>query len=427
MSFDIQQDFHLPDDQFASLKLHKLRQVAMDSEVESFTSPYNTRNSKRLSNSFYTSSSDPLMPLPLPLSLTPKITNSPCFTEDKQATVQSADLQNLSVDHKLANQSIAEVWSNSLDTTETPGEQHTEHLPSHTSSTESVPLVEHFTADCVSQYKEHETVVLNSSIGNTDNVNVPGQSDEQTACVDVVHLLEEQRSEKHQTEHKPFTKTLQETPEEVPFNCAAVETCNDTGAPGDSAVEHLIVNSPAEDLKGPSECSACPVRDKSVETKNLEQHSVHSQLLISPPLPSAPCPFITPHLPSSAHPSSPTLPSLGLTPHPAFPLTSSPSVPSLTLPPPHSPSIQALSPPVLSPCPSFTALPSSLPLPSPSSQNPSSTDQCLRIDPPACPTLSGIHSQGSGALVNQELEDTTEEQMLRRIHTLKVRSFTISN
>lgn len=425
MNFDIQQDFHLPDDQFASLKLHKLRQVTMESEVESFTSPYNTRNSKRRSDSCCTGSSDPLTPLPLPLSLTPTITDSPCFTEDKQATLQSVGLQNLSLDHKLANQALAEGSSYNPDTTETPGEQHT---------------------DCVSN-KVHETVTLNScnkssvSTGNTDKpagkVNVIGHSDDlkikqsasekQTDCIDIVDPLEDQGSNKHQTEHKIITKTLKETPEDVSYNCTAVETCNDPEAPRDSGVKHLNVKSAAEDLKGPSERTTSPVRYKSVETKHLEHHSIHSQLLLSPPLASAPCPFITPHLPSSAHLSSPTLPSLGLTPHPAFPLTSSPSAPSLILPPPHSPSIQALSPPVLSPCPSFTSLPSSLPPASPSSQNPSSLDQCHGIDLPPCSTPSKIPSQGSDGLVNQAIEETAKDHMLRRTHTLKVRSSIIKN
>lgn len=444
MKLDIQQDFHLPDDQYASLKLHKLRQVAMESDVESFTSPYNTRNSKRRFDSCCTGSSDPVMPLLLPLRLTPTITDSSCFTGDKIATTQSVDLMNLSVDHKLANQSLTEV---SPDTTETPGETENLQAKTHTSSTEPVSLVEHFAADCDNQCKEHETVILNScnkssvSTSNTDrpagNVNVTGHSDElkikqpasekQTDCVSEVHSLEEQRSKKHQTENKTIIKTLQETPEEVSYFCTAVETCNDTEAPEDSAVKHLNVKSPARVLKGPSERTIGPVRDKSVETKHPERHSVQSQLLLSPPLASAPCPFITPHLPSSEDLSSPTLPSLGLTPHPVFPLTTSPSAPSLTLPPPHSPSIQALSPPVLSPCPSFTSLLSSLPPASPSTQNPSPLDQCDRVDPPPCPTLSRMQSQGSGGLVNQGIEETAKEHMLGRAHTLKVRSFIIKN
>ncbi|XP_077426974.1 uncharacterized protein palb2 [Vanacampus margaritifer] len=37
--FDLRQDFHLPDEQFASLKLSKLRQVATESGMEAFASP----------------------------------------------------------------------------------------------------------------------------------------------------------------------------------------------------------------------------------------------------------------------------------------------------------------------------------------------------------------------------------------------------
>ncbi|XP_071765483.2 uncharacterized protein palb2 [Centroberyx gerrardi] len=57
-NFDFQQDFHLPDDQFASLKLHKLRQVAAATAVEHFTSPsYNTRSSSRHINARHSGSS----------------------------------------------------------------------------------------------------------------------------------------------------------------------------------------------------------------------------------------------------------------------------------------------------------------------------------------------------------------------------------
>lgn len=385
MNINIQQDFHLPDDQFASLKLHKLRHVAMESEVESFASPYNTRNSVRLF-------CDTLTPLPLPFSLTPTIKDSPCFSEDKQVTLQAVKLQDLSIDHKLANESVAEVASHQPDTTDAPGEQHTH---------------------CASS-RQHETVTSNSSVstsvtaGPADTVNVSGPeitqpaSEKQKDCTDVVCPLATR------PDHKTITKNLK-----------AVEMCDDPEAPGDSAVKRLNVRS------GVDSEARCELTSGLIGDKSGENHGVHSQLLLSPPLASAPCPFITPHPPSSAHLSSPTLPSLGATPRPVFPLTSSPSAPSLTPPSPNSPCIQALSPPVVSSCPSITSLPSSLSHAPPSSQTPSSLDQCHRIEPSPSPTPCKILSQGSHGLVSRAIQDTAKEHMLSGTHTLKVRHFCI--
>ncbi|GLD68276.1 partner and localizer of BRCA2 [Lates japonicus] len=376
MNFDIHQDFHLPDDQFASLKLHKLRQVAVESGVEHFTSPsYNTRSSNRRS---HPCTSDPVMPLPLPLSLTPTIANSQQPRAENQAATQSVDSQNLLIYHKFASQSLAEEPSNG-DITETPGEQQTEnlHAKTHTTSTKSVSVVHKCAVDCVDQAKEQDT----------------------------------------------------ETPEK-PFNsCTAAQTCNDSEAPGESPVKHLNVKSPAKDSKESSEPTTHPLRERLVENNNQDKgsphHSVRSQLLLSP-LASAPCPFIT--LPSSAVLSSPTLPSLGLTPHPVaagLPLTPSPSAPALSLPPPPSPSTQALSPPALSPCPSITSLPPSQPPVSPSSQNQASSEpsdtgaRCHRVEPPTCPTASSIQSQGTGGQVGSRTEETAEQHVIRCTHTLE--------
>ncbi|XP_029007368.1 partner and localizer of BRCA2 [Betta splendens] len=405
MKLDIQQDFHLPDDQFASLKLHKLQQVSVESNVEGFISPYNTRNRKRRSDSDCTSSTDPVIPLPLPLSLTPTIPVSPRATGERQATTQTVHLESVSVDHKPADQSLAHM---SLDSAYTPGGQQTEnlHAQTQTSSTETVSLLEHFTDDFVSQCKEHETMALNSRnkgsvlTSNMDrpagNMNVMGHSDnpkttqpapeKQMLCV------------VPQTEDKVVTKSSQETPEKGSHICPAGELCNDTEAQGDSAVI-----SSAKDSEGPSEHATSPAGAKSEQRQHPAQLCVRSQLLLSP---SATCPFVSPHPVSSGHPSSPTLPSLGLTPHLAFPLTSSPSAPTLTLPPPHSSSPQAFSPPGLSLCPSYTSQTSSLP--------PASLNQCHTVDAPP-----RMQSQDSGGLVNQGIEESVQDHMLRPVHTLK--------
>ncbi|XP_040892281.1 partner and localizer of BRCA2 [Toxotes jaculatrix] len=463
MNFEIYQDFHLPDDQFASLKLHKLRQVALESGVEHFTSPsHNTRSSNRYLHP-RGSSSDPVMPLPLPLSLTPTIANSQQLTTETQAATHSVDVQNLLIDHKLVSQSSSEQPS-IRDITEPAGEQQTEnlHAETHTSSTESVSVAQEPAADCVDQTKEQNTVTVNthsqssvsdsntrSSVGDpvkpqphvnfadtpagslTDELNIKQPaSGKHTDCASEVYTLEHQRSTDHRREDKAVIKTLsfdcpqQETPEEPSNSCTTVQTCNDSESP----VKHLSAKYPAKDLKESSEPATRPPRDTLMENKKKSKcsphHSVHSQLLLSPPLASSPAPFITPHLSSSALSSSHTLPSLGLTPGPVavdLPLTLSPSAPALTLPSPHKPSTQALSPPALSPCPSVTSLPLSQPLVSPSSHNQASselshtTDQCQD----ACPAASSVQSQGTGRQVGPGTEETAEQHMMKSTHTLE--------
>ncbi|XP_045903398.1 partner and localizer of BRCA2 isoform X2 [Micropterus dolomieu] len=467
MNFDILQDFHLPDDQFASLKLHKLRQVAVESGVEHFTSPsYNTRSSNRCSDTrFSGSSNEPVMPLPVPLSLTPTITHSPHPTRVKQAATMSVDFENLSIDCKLTDKLTSQSLPEESTDWENPGEQQTENLhlecQTHTTSTESVSLVQDCAADCVDQYKQKKTVILNSpsqssaSASNThrsierfakpqplvnfadtpagvkDYVIGPSDrltesnvmsSEKKTDCPGVVHAFEDQRSTNLQTEDQAIIKTLsfdcslEKTPEEPSNNCTAVRTLNDIEAPGESPGQHLNVKSPAKDLEKSSEPSTSPLTENRHQDKCLPHHSVQSQLLLSHPLASAHSPCIRPHLRSSALPSSPALPSLGLTPytvHAALPLTSSPSAPALTLPPPHSPSTQVLSPPALSLCPSLTSIPASQSPTSPAGQIQNSPE------PATCMTVFSIQSQGSCGQVGLRTEETAEEQMMRCTHTLK--------
>ncbi|KAE8300456.1 Partner and localizer of BRCA2 [Larimichthys crocea] len=284
INFDIPQDFHLPDDQFASLKLHKLRQVAVESGVEHFTSPsYNTQ--------------------------------------------------------------------------------------------------------------------------------------EQTDCRGVVHPSEDQRSINHQTQDEAVIKTLsfdcslQKSPEELLNRSTAVLSCDDSEVVDESPVQHVNVKSPAKDSKVSSEPTTSPLRENKSQDKCLPHHRVQSQLLLSPPLASAPSSFIDPHL----HPS------LGDTPHPgppALPLTSSPTAPVLILPPPHSPSTQALSLP-LSPCPSLPSLPPSQPLTSPAGQIQDSCELSRRVGPASRPTVSSVQPKGSGGQVGLITEETAEEHMMRCTHTLK--------
>ncbi|XP_034748762.1 partner and localizer of BRCA2 [Etheostoma cragini] len=463
MNFDITQDFHLPDDQFASLKLHKLRQVAVDSGVEYFTSPYHhSRRSNRRSDT--QSSSDTMMPLPLSLSLTPTMTNSPHPPEPKQAATQSVDFQNLSIDHKLedklTSQSLTE--GSAKQDMEIPAEQHTEILYpeclTRITSTESVSVVQDCAADFVDRCVEQDAVILNThsqrSVSASDthrpadhpvkpppHVNFADKpavkvndyvirrsdelqikesfvisSEEQTVCSGVVHPLEDQRLTNHQTEDKATIKTLsldcpiQETLEDPPNCCTAVQFCKNSEAQGASPVQHLNA---ANDS---NETTTSSPRDRLVGDKNPDSKRVHSQLLLSPLLASEPCPFITPHLPSSAPANSPTMPSLGLTPHPH--LTSSPTAAPLTLAPRLSPSTQVLSPSALCPCPSLLfSQPTTFPAGQIQASSVTLRTDDQRVDPPV--TVSSNQPQGSSGQVGVRIEGTAEEHTMRCTHTLK--------
>ncbi|KAF7663430.1 hypothetical protein LDENG_00209700 [Lucifuga dentata] len=459
INFDAQQDFHLPNDQFASLKLHKLRQVAAASGVEQFSPPsYNTLNSSRCADTYDCSFSDTAMLLPPSFSLTPTIANSPHTTEEKPAAIQSIDLQYLSA-----------------------SSHHTSHT--HTSSSESVSVVQE--SDHTDQSEEQDSKDLHSQscfkandtrrpeedfLNPQLDVNCPELPADQCAgkvndydyghpkelqkeqpsiistekeahCPDVSHHVEEQMSTNPQTEDKAVMVTHscsdcspKETPEK-PSECyanswAAAQTCNDTESLEECLAKHLNMKCPTKDFLSLAGNDSDPSTDlpteRFVENKKetcLQQHGVHSQLLLSSPLASAPCPFLTPHLLSYALPSSPPLPCLGLSPHPVptiLPLTSSPSAPSLTLPPPHSPSTQALSPPALSPCPSLTFLPPNLPPASLVGQvqtlcETATADQCHEV-----PAVSSVQPQGTS--VERESGNdqvTTAEEHMRCTHTLK--------
>ncbi|RVE75965.1 hypothetical protein OJAV_G00004010 [Oryzias javanicus] len=141
--------------------------------------------------------------------------------------------------------------------------------------------------------------------------------------------------------------------------------------------------------------AAVNVQRNSVDSKeansNLSEENrpenILTDLLLTSHLPSAPCPFLSPHLPSTLI-SSPALPSLGLTPHPVagvLPLTPSPSAPSLSLPPPRSPSTKPLPPPALSPT----------------------------VESAVCLTLSCAQRRRSGS------PTPTEKPTMRHAHTLK--------
>ncbi|XP_053274535.1 partner and localizer of BRCA2 [Pleuronectes platessa] len=447
MTFDMHQDFHLPDDQFASLKLHKLRQVAVESGVELFTSPsYNTRSRLPRSYPCY-STSEPVVPLSLPLSLTP--------TVSMEETPACVDVQNLPTDSKLVDESLAEDSSNP-DKTEPPGEQQTEKhdAKTHTSSTETVSVAQESPAVCEDDSKKQDTVDTHSRsnthrsiddsvkpqpymncadgpAGKVDGcVAEPSNelkikqpaSETDAYCSGEVCSEEDQTSTNHRREDGAVIKTLcfecppEESAEEASDSRPAAQTRDDS----DSPVKHRT-------SEESSEPPTRPPRDRSgirTSQKSSPHPRVHSQLLLSPPLTSASCPFAPPHLPSSALLSSPTLPSLGLTPCPVsagLPLTSSPSAPPLTLPPPHSPATHPLSPPALCPCPSITSLPPSRPLVSRSSQDRASSqvaaDRHPSVEPATLATASSFQARGRAGQEGERMEETAEQHVIT--HTLK--------
>lgn len=402
---DVQQDFHLPDDQFASLKLHKLHQVAVEAGVEQFTSTsHNTRRSIRNYKSFC--SNDNAMPrLPVPLNPTPTISDSPDPTDGKHTSA-------LPVEHELTELSDRE---NSEDP-KTEGQI-------STTSTESVSEIQECAADCVC--KEDDTVILNShsqvkTVFPQDQIN----------CNRLVHPEKNHGSTNTRAEDKALIKSLsfenhqQRIPEECPNTCRATHAFSDTESPAESAVQR-VTDKCATEINESSDPIVSLLRE-SKNQKYLSQHSIHAQLLLSPPLASAP--LTAPHLYSSALHSSPTLPSLGITPQPvpaALPLTSSPSAPTLILPPPCSPSTQALSPPALSPCPSLASLLPCQPPAYPDGEVQASCEPRQSAESTAGTTESKNQSEFSYGQVGLRNTETTEDPMIRCMHTLKVPIFAL--
>lgn len=402
---DVQQDFHLPDDQFASLKLHKLHQVAAEAGVEQFTlTSHNTRRSIRNYAAFC--SNDDVMPLlPVPLNPTPTISDSPDPTDGKHTSA-------LPVGHELTE----------LSSRENSEDQKTEGQVS-TTLIESVSEIQECAADCVC--KEDHTVILNShcqvkTVFPQDQIN----------CNRLVHPEKNHSSTNNHAEDKALIQSLcfdshrQTTPEESSNTCGAAHACSDTEAPAESAVQR-VTDKCATEINESSDPIVSPLR----ETKNqkyLPQHSIQSQLLLSPPLASAP--LTAPHIYTSSLHSSPTLPSLGITPQAvpaALPLTSSPSAPTLIPPPPYSPSTQALSPPALSPCPSLASL---LPCQPPAyldGEVHASCEPRQRAESTAGTTVSKNQSEVSYGQVGLRNTETTEGPMIRCMHTLKVTIFAL--
>ncbi|TWW58907.1 partner and localizer of BRCA2 [Takifugu flavidus] len=294
IKFDVQQDFHLPDDQFASLKLHKLHQVAVETGVEHFSSPsYCTRRSVRqfvLNHS----GGDAITPLPVPCGSTPTLPSSPDTNKASPFSTPSVGVQNAL---------MAPDTTQGFDQEKTEGSQ-TESW-GLAASPESVSAMGGRAADRVDQCQEQDAELTHR----------PGKF--------------------HPEETQGFTNLTDDgaLPKTPSFSCQSERTVKEP-----------------PDTKETNKCCD-PHTSPCMDNKN-QSSSLRSQLLLSPLLASTLS--TTAHLHSSILSSSPTLPSLGVTPQTeadALPFASSPSAPNLIPPPPHSPSTQALPPPPLSPRP----------------------------------------------------------------------------
>lgn len=381
IKFDIQQDFHLPDDQFASLKLHKLHQVAVETGVEHFSSPsYCTRRSiQRFALNH--SSGDAITPLPVLCGSTPTFPSSPNTNKASPFSTPSVGVQNALM---------------TPDTTEGSDQEKTEGSQTESwglaASPEPVSVMGGHAADRVDQSREEDAELTHR----------PGKfHPEETQGF--TNLTDDRALPKTPS----FTCRSERTFKEPPDTSAALLYCVDTSA----AV--LRKESPAKETNKCCDQHMSPCMGNKNQRSSLHS-SVRSQLLLSPLLASTLS--TTTHLHSSTLPSSPTLPLLGVTPQSvpdALPFISSPSAPNLILPPPHSPSTQALPPPPLSPCP---YLPPSQPATCIASQVHASSQPVHLAEPV---NSSNIQSQGSEGIQGLKTE-AEDEDFKSCTQTLKV-------
>ncbi|CAL8330733.1 unnamed protein product [Merluccius merluccius] len=454
-------DFHLPDEQFGSLKLHKLRQV-IAATVEPFSPPsYHTRRSSQQAYELYKGKDDQALALSLPLSPTPTLSKSPLSRDDGlHLRVESVNLpcppavtlcdpigERKSIDAQmspLGSIPVTPVDDCKLD----PGAQRPEgggqlaNCPEQVSLREAGSLVRQSSRECMNQSMEQEpssgTVLKGFAEHLSEVESSPVLTEQQEDGGGVVELSENQKATNRQTAEVNDSDCPAEETIESPFkcntNCQTIRTCRVpvvqedhrmTHLTNGSLTDHRTTDSPTDGFAG-----SPPL-----------QPGVCSQLLLSPSLVSPPCPLLTPHLHSSTLPSSPPLPSLGLTPCRALasclPLTSSPCAPNLTSPSPVSPSTLALSPPHLSPCPLLLSPHRGTPAPVPTSRptstssdppkdvggqcqgdGPSVTDAGVPVDSQP-PLAAGASNRSEGAVEQAgENEAVADECAVSFTHTL---------
>ncbi|XP_015252889.1 PREDICTED: partner and localizer of BRCA2 isoform X3 [Cyprinodon variegatus] len=408
-NLDILQDFHLPDDQFASLKLHKLRQVAMESGHEQFSTP--SHNTRRRSNCLYSAICPPT-PCRLPLSLTPLISNWPCPNESEQTECKLTDnLSNKSVTEELCDPDVSGT-NMKLD------------VDKLKDSSKAILEVQGITGSCELEERDTGTQSCTFSSRTANSINCVDLEAHQdvvgrSVCKENAHSDEskvEQPAGKHIRLHDPiptdpqfedcsvaeqrsFCFSESKTAEEAPTTFTDSPVCSKATAK--LPVNGLNLQYSSGDYEEP----------KTNLSKDTKMKNTDSQFVFKSPLESVVSSFTPPYIPSSTPASIPVLPSLGITPNPAQ-LTSSPSAPALYPPPPHSPSTQELSPPDLSPISFITSLPPSVP-------SPALSDQDKRGEPAACPTASSIQLQSSAVEKGMTKEETADKWLLRCTHTLE--------
>ncbi|CAL8331038.1 unnamed protein product [Lota lota] len=378
-------DFHLPDELFGSLKLHKLQQV-INATVEPFSTPfYHTRRSSQQAYDLYTANSDQTLALSLPLSPTPTLAmslhpwvqsvNLPCLSAVTQ-TNPIGERKRIDTQMFLGSIPVTPVDDCKLD----PGDQLPEgggqlaNRLEQVSLREAGSLVGQSTGECLDQSMEQEPFAGTQLAGFADHLllveSSPILTEQQGYGGCVVKLSEIRRGTNHQRAEVNDCDFPAEEPIESPFKCntnqQTIHACMVPEVHEDQRMTHLTNHSLID------EHTTNSPTDVSAGGPPLSP-GAYSQLLLSPSLVSPPCPLLAPHL----LPSSPPLPSLGLTPHPALaswlPLTSSPCAPNLILPSPISTSTLARSPPHL-----FLVSPHrGTPAPAPTSRQTS-----ILLDPP---------------------------------------------
>lgn len=301
LNWDVPQDFHLPDEQFASLKLHKLRQVAVDRGPERFSSPsYNTRRSLR---QYESRCSEPPSPLSLPFCLTPTVSHSP------RTPARCPDPPTSAASGPVGSQTASGKSSGPGGGAEVASPGAADLLP-------DCPLVPE------DQCEGRDT-------GKTSEFTTHAAAEQQRGFV---------TGHSSEVEIKAGFSG-DETDAAAGENPARGAEDPREEASASSTAQHHCPRATVDPW-------TAPTGEVPAEEQRLQPLAVHTQLLLSPPPASAPRP------PSSALHGSLPLPSLGLTPQ-VDPLTCSPSAPALTLPPPAPhPDALPLSPPPLSPCPS---------------------------------------------------------------------------
>uniref|UniRef100_A0A8C5D5V0 Partner and localiser of BRCA2 WD40 domain-containing protein n=1 Tax=Gouania willdenowi TaxID=441366 RepID=A0A8C5D5V0_GOUWI len=358
MNSGVQQDFHLPDDQFASLKLHKLRQVAMESGFESFSSPSaNTHNSYQRSHGY-----DPV---------TPTVTSSPHVKYKQQPT----DLQNV-----VMESNVTDLMSKRGETSKEPQTEVNSSSPVCFDSCKG--------DTAVSLSNTHKDEPWFSSSHPLKELLATNQSDCQR--------VENQKSEDLHDEMLSFFSIPEETTKDPPA---------------------VKVTSPVESpMERPNRKSSpdAPHLDREAEAATEQVlHGVPTQLFLSSSQALASCVI----LPSSTPNASPALPSLGLTPHVGHPSLSLPPPHSPTtqdLPPP------ALSACLSTSYVSPRIHPASVMDHIRISSEPTGGDgQCQGLEPAASLSPTNLLLQDTEAQITQREEETRTNHMRMKTTRLK--------